>query len=75
MTLLWIVIGIVALLVLVPVIIGSLLPQRYEGQTEAFIAQSPEEVWVALQDYKSHPMTGKMMKSVEALPKTEWVAS
>lgn len=26
-----------------------------------------------MQDYESHPMTGKMMKSVEALPKTEWV--
>ncbi len=73
MTLLWIVIGIVAALVLVPFIIGSLLPQRYEGQTEAFLAQAPEDVWVALQNYESHPMTGKMMKSVEALPKTEWV--
>ncbi len=73
MTILWIVIGIVGVLVLVPFIIGSLLPQRYKGQTEAFLAQSPEDVWVALQDYEAHPMTGKMMKSVEALPKTEWV--
>ncbi len=70
---LWIVIGIVAVLVLMPFIIGSLLPQRYNGQTEAFLAQSPEEVWAALQNYESHPMTGKMMKSAEALPKTEWV--
>ncbi len=73
MTVLWIIVGIVAVLVLVPFIIGSLLPQRYEGETEAFLAQSLEEVWVALQDYESHPMTGKMMKSAEALPKTEWV--
>ena len=73
MTVLWIVIGIAALAVLVPFIVGSLLPQRYEGRTEAFLAQTPEQVWVALQNYESHPMTGKMMKSVEALPKTEWV--
>ena len=73
MTVLWIIVGIVAVLVLVPFIIGPLLPQRYEGQTEAFLAQSLEEVWVALQDYESHPMTRKMMKSVQALPRTEWV--
>ncbi len=73
MTILWIVLGIVAVLVLVPVIIGSLMPERYEGQTEAFLAQSPVDVWVALQDYESHPMTGKMTKSFEALPRTEWV--
>ena len=73
MTVLWIVIGIVAVLVLVPVIIGLLLPERYEGQTKAFLAKSPEEVWVALQNRESHPMTGKMMKSTEELPKTEWV--
>jgi hypothetical protein len=65
MTILWIVIGIVVVLVLAPFIIGSLLPERYEGQTEAFLAQSPVDVWVALQNYESHPMTGKMMKSVE----------
>ncbi len=73
MTVLWIVVGIVGALVLVPFIIGSLLPERYEGQSEAFLAQSPDVVWVALQDYESHPMTGKMMKSVEALPRTDWV--
>ncbi len=73
MTILWIVIGIVLVLVLVPFIIGSLLPERYEGQTEAFLAESPVDVWVALQNYESHPMTGKMMKTVEALPRTEWV--
>lgn len=39
MTFLWIVLGIVAVVVLVPFIVGSLLPQRYEGQTKAFLAQ------------------------------------
>ena len=73
MTILWIVLGIVGVLILVPVIIGSLMPERYEGQTKVFLAKSPEEVWVALQNYESHPMTGKMMKSAEALPETEWV--
>lgn len=72
MTILWIVMGIVAAIVLVPFIVGSMLPQRYEGQTRAFLAQSPDKVWDALLNYESHPMTGKMMKSVEALPKTEW---
>ena len=73
MTILWIVLGIVAVLILVPVLIGLLMPERYEGQTKVFLANSPEEVWVALQNYESHPMTGKMMKSAEVLPKTEWV--
>ncbi len=73
MTILWIVLGIVGVLILVPVVIGLLMPERFEGQTEAFLAKSPEEVWVALQNYESHPMTGKMMKSAEALPETEWV--
>lgn len=73
MTILWIVLGIVATLVLVPVIIGMLMPERYEGQTKAFLAKSPEDVWAALQNYESHPMTGKMMKSAEALPESEWV--
>ena len=51
MTILWIVLGIVAAVVLVPVVIGMLLPERYEGRTKALLAQSPEDVWVALQNY------------------------
>ena len=61
---------IVALIVL-PVIIGFLMPVRYEGRTIVEYDRSVQEVWDALQDVEAHPMTGRMMKSVETLPSDE----
>ena len=66
----WLLITIVALIVL-PVIIGFLMPVRYEGRTVVEYDRSVQEVWDALQDVEAHPMTGKMMKSVETLPSDE----
>lgn len=74
MTILWTVLGIIAAVVVLPIIIGSLMPTRYVGETKVFLPKSPSEVWSELQDYKSHPMTGKMMKTAEALPESEWVS-
>jgi len=59
-----------ALLVL-PVVIGFLMPVRYEGRTEVEYDRSVQQVWDALQDATAHPMTGKMMKSVEMLSADE----
>ncbi len=54
-----------------PVVIGSLLPVRYTGKATAEYDRSVQQVWDALQDVEAHPMTGKMMKSVETLPANE----
>ena len=60
----YVVVVLVAIVAL-PVIIGYLLPARHEGRTVVAFDRSVQEVWDALQDVRAHPMTGKMMKSVE----------
>lgn len=65
---LWIVLGGLVLLVGVPTIIGFMLPERYTGHAQADFDKSCEEIWDALLDYGKTPMSGKMMRSVEALP-------
>lgn len=57
-------VGIVALVV----VVGYLMPVRYEGRTVLEFDHAPPRVWEALQDPEAHPLTGKMMKSVEVLP-------
>ena len=68
MTIVWIGLGGVTLLVVAVVVIGLLMPERYEGHSEVVYARAAEEVWGALIDYDKHPMTGRMMRSVQALP-------
>ena len=63
----WVLVVLVAVVAL-PGIIGSLMPVRYEGQTVVEFDGSVEQVWEVLQDVEKHPMTGKMMKSLERLP-------
>ncbi len=57
-----------ALLVVAVVVIGLLMPERYEGRSQVVYAKTAEDVWGALLDYDRHPMTGKMKKSVQAQP-------
>lgn len=59
---------IVVALIALTVIIGYLMPVRYEGQTVVEFEGNAQQVWEALQDVEAHPVTGKMMKSVEVLP-------
>jgi len=63
----WTLIIIVAIIALT-IVVGYLMPVRYEGRTVVEFDGSVQEVWSALQDVEAHPMTGKMMKSFEALP-------
>lgn len=63
----WIVLGLLALILMI-MLVGTLMPERYEGRVQAFLAASPDDVWTALLDYDRHPMTGKMKKSVDPLP-------
>jgi hypothetical protein len=58
----------IGVLFALPVIIGFFLPVRYEGSTTVEFDRGVQRVWDALQDIEAHPMTGKMMKSVETLP-------
>ena len=62
----WVLVAVAALIVL-PVVIGYLLPARYEGRTAVVFDRDVQEVWDALQDVEAHPMTGKMARSVEML--------
>ncbi len=66
----WVLIIIGALLAL-PVLIGFIMPVRYEGRAVVEYDRSVQQVWDTLQDVEAHPMTGKMMKSVETLPSEE----
>jgi len=68
MTILWLGLGGLALLVVAVVVIGLLMPERYAGRSHLVYASTPEDVWEALLDYNSHPMTGKMMKSAQPQP-------
>ena len=67
MTTFTIIVGLIALLI----VIGYLMPVRYEGKTVVEFDRNAQQVWDALQDVEAHPMTGKMMKSLEALPAEE----
>ena len=58
-------------LIALPIVIGFLMPVRYEGTTTVEYGRSVQRVWDALQDVDAHPMTGKMTKSVETLPPDE----
>ena len=68
MTYVWFALGGLALLVATLVAIGMLMPQRYVGRSQVVYAKPTDDVWNALLDYDSHPMTGRMKKSVEAQP-------
>jgi hypothetical protein len=49
-------------------LIGLLMPERYEARVKAFLDASPDRVWNALEDFRNIPLTGKMRKKTEALP-------
>jgi hypothetical protein len=68
MTFLWLGVGGFAVLVVATVGIGFLMPERYAGRSHRVYSSTAEDVWQALLDYNTHPMTGKMMQSVQAQP-------
>ena len=71
MTWLLILLGATVVLIAQLVVIGFLMPVRYEGTTTVEYDRSLQQVWDSLQDVEAHPMTGKMTKSVETLPSDE----
>jgi hypothetical protein len=65
---LWIFLGLFAAVIIVPVMIGLLLPERYVGQVKVVFHKPLDDVWAALSDFERHPMVGKMRKGIEKLP-------
>jgi hypothetical protein len=59
--------GLIGLVILI-MIIGRFLPEKYHVQVELSIPHPPEAVWAAMSDYRKHPVTGSMMKRIEDLP-------
>ena len=62
-------------LVVLVVLIGFALPERYTGKAKRTLEAPPSEVWSALADYEHHPMTGKMARRFEALPERDGLAA
>ena len=52
MTYLWIALGIVGGLIVVPIITGMLLPERYVGQIKVVFPHPLDDVWTALADFR-----------------------
>lgn len=67
MIVLWILLGLVVVFVGIPTLVGFMLPERFTGRAVAEFDKTPDELWLALADYASAPMTGKMMKSTAAI--------
>ena len=68
MTFIWFALRGLALLIVAVFVIGMLMPERYTGRSQVVYPKTAQDVWAALLDYESHPMTGKMKKSVQAQP-------
>lgn len=52
----------------VMIIVGLLLPERYEIRLTVARNRSPQDVWSALLDYQANPLVGKLRKKSEPLP-------
>ncbi len=63
----WILLAIASIIV-ITLVVGTFMPVRYWGETVVEFDAGVQQVWDALQDANAHPMTGRMMKSVESLP-------
>ncbi len=64
---LWILLSILATLIILPLLLGQFLPNRYEGKMEAIFGCSPEQFWAGLHDPHTFPVTGRQMKKVVEL--------
>jgi uncharacterized protein YndB with AHSA1/START domain len=61
-------IAVIAALILIVVIVGSLLPEKHTATAEASFHQPPSAVWQAITDYAKFPEWRKTVKSVQPLP-------
>lgn len=61
----WIAIGILVVLAVIPFAVGPFLKTTYRGHASRIVDRSPEELWTVILDVESHPMSGPQCKSVE----------
>lgn len=65
---LYLILGTLAALVLIPLVIGSFMPRDFEAFAKKHVAAEPQRVWAALNDYRNCPAGGRMCRRVEPLP-------
>ena len=63
-----IVLGVIAALIAVMAIVGSLMPKGHTASRTAVINQTPEALWATITDCAAFPQWRKDVKSVEVLP-------
>lgn len=64
---LWVLLGIVLSLLLLPAIVGAFLDEVFEGSASVRIERGTEEIWEAVADHRSHPVHGVQTLSVDEL--------
>src|SRR5215510_3071830 len=64
------VVGVVAGLIIVVAIVGSLLPRDHIAAMSARVAATPEAVWAVIADPASFPTWRRDVKAVDVLPAT-----
>ncbi|MCA8981331.1 MAG: hypothetical protein H6831_13950 [Planctomycetes bacterium] len=67
----WLALGFVLSLFLVPYFIGFTLPDDYEGAVQVDVAFEPQRVWDELMRHDAHPLAGGSVQAVVELPATE----
>ncbi|MDA1265019.1 MAG: hypothetical protein O2816_08070 [Planctomycetota bacterium] len=74
MLLIWILIGLFALVVVLPYILGMLAGDDYHGRIRVALPAPPEDIWRVLRDCQRHPVSGAMAQSVTLLEESgAWV--
>jgi len=64
----WLALGFVLSIFLVPYFLGLSLPDDYQGAVTAELAHAPQEVWDELFDHRLHPLSGGSVVKLVELP-------
>lgn len=64
----WLALGFVLSLFLVPYVFGMTLPDDFDGAVQAELEATPQAVWDAIADYSAHPVSGESASGVDARP-------
>lgn len=67
----WLALGFVLSLFLVPYFLGFTLPDDYTGAVQVDVALEPERVWSELIRHDEHPLSGGSVQSVVDLPDSD----
>lgn len=68
----WLALGFVLSLFLVPYFVGCTLPDDYDGSVQTELAIAPQVVWDAILDHHEHPLSGAAtLEVVDLAPTTQ----